>query len=109
MSIQARQIPCVSSTETRLCAVDFTDKLDPGESLTGTPTVTDSTGDLTLANKSVSTAELTVAGRQVTAGRAVQFTTTGGTAGTRYTISVSVGTDSTPAQTLEADLLLDVV
>ncbi len=111
MSITAKQIPCTSPNEVRLVAVDFQGKLDSGELLTGTPVVTEvSTSDLTLANKAISTGALTIDGITVAIAEAVQFSVTGGTvANSPYTIKVSIGTDSTPAQTLLALLKLAVV
>ena len=77
--------------------------------MTGTPTITeDTTSDLTLSNKIVSTADLTINDKTVVTGRAVQFRVSGGTAGVTYTISIQVGTDSTPGQTLHGDVILDV-
>lgn len=47
-------------------------------------------------------------GRTVITGRAVQFRVSGGTAETTYTISIQVGTDSTPSQTVHGDVILDL-
>ena len=94
---------------TRLVSVSLTGQLDSGELLTGTPTIVEvTTTDLTLSNKAVSTAELTISGRTVAIGQAVQFKVVGGTAGTKYTIRITVATDSSPAQSLELDLTLEV-
>jgi len=41
------------------------------------------------------------------AGKAILFTASGGTAGTEYRVRVTCGTDSSPAETLVYDLLLD--
>jgi len=86
--------------ETRNVAVDFTAKLDSGELLTGTPTVTDASGDLTITNKAVNAEQLTINNKTVAVGKAVQFQVSGGSVGNNYPIVISVGTDSTPAQTL---------
>ena len=92
-----------------MAAVSFQGKLDSGELLTGTPTVVEvTTSDLTLANKAVSTAALTIDGVSNAIGEAVQFSITGGTAGTTYTINIQVGTDATVAQTLETNVTLEV-
>jgi len=75
--------------------------LDDGESLTGTPTVTEmTTSDLTISNESVSTAELVISGSRVPAGKAAQFKALGQQAATVYKLKVSCTTDATPAQTL---------
>ncbi len=105
----APQIQCKTANEVRLVAVSFQGKLDSGELLTGTPTIVEvTTSALTLANKAVSTAALTIDGVSNATGEAVQFSVSGGTAGTQYTINVQVGTDSSPAQTLEVNLTLEV-
>ena len=105
----AHQIQYKTAAEVRLAAVSFQGKLDSGELLTGTPTIVEvTTTALTLANKVVSTAALTIDGISNAIAEAVQFSITGGTAGTTYTINVQVGTDSSPAQTLEVNLKLEV-
>jgi len=86
--------------ETRNVKIDYTDKLDSGELLTGTPTITEVTSsDLTLANKAVSTAQLTINGATVAIGAAVQFNVTGGTAGTEYKVKIIATSDDSVAQT----------
>ena len=107
MSTIARQVPCKEESEVRNVAVDFTDELDAGELLTGTPTVTEAT--LTIGNIAINTAPLTINGRTVAIGAAVQFNVSGGTATTTYDIKVSVDTDATPAQTLLTTCKLLVV
>lgn len=97
---------CMKYGSTRNVAVSFVDALDTGELLTGTPTVT-ATG-LTITNKAVSTGSLTINGDPAAAGQAVQFSVSGGTAGTEYTITITVNTDSTPAQTFVEEVGLTV-
>ncbi len=98
-----------TASEIKNAACDFTGKLDTGEVLTGTPTVVEvGTSDLTLSNKVVSTAVLTILGRSVAIGKAVQFSVEGGTAGRSYEILITVDTDSSPAQRLTAKLPLEV-
>jgi len=105
----AHQVQSKTAAEVRVVAVSFQGKLDTGELLTGTPTIVEvTTSALTLANKAVSTVALTIDGVSNAIGEAVQFSVTGGTAGVTYTINVQVGTDSTPAQTLEVNLTLEV-
>lgn len=91
-----------SVAEVRNAVVDFQGKLSAGEILTGTPTVTSVPTGLTFANIAVNTVALTVNDVAVAIGEAVQFKVSGGTAGTRYTLVISAGTNATPAQTLEA-------
>ena len=104
------QRACMTDAETRAVKVSFKDDLDTSELLTGTPTLTEiTTSDLTLANKAVNTAALTILGGTVAIGQAVQFTVTGGTAGTTYTIQITAGTDATPAQTLQAVVEIEFI
>ncbi len=105
----APQIQYKTAAEVRMVAVSLQGKLDSGELLTGTPTIVEvTTSALTLGSKAVSTTALTIDGVSNAIGEAVQFSVSGGTAGTTYTINVQVGTDSTPAQTLEVNLTLKV-
>jgi hypothetical protein len=98
----APEVPTLAVGETRNFAVSFVGVLDAGESLTGTPLVTEeTTTDLTITNKTISTAALTVNGKPVPIGHAVQFRVSGQlVAGSPYTIKITVSTDATPAQTL---------
>lgn len=101
MSDFAPQMPVVVVGETRNGAVDFTDILDSGELLTGTPTIAEiTTSDLTFANQAVNTAALTMFGVTVAVGKAVQFKVSGMLANVEYRIKITVATDATPAQTL---------
>ena len=105
MSGLAPQIPCVVDGETRNGKINYTDVLDSGELLTGTPTLTEiTTSDLTFANVAISTGDLTILGNTVITAQAVQFKVTGMLAGVLYTVEVSSGTDSTPAQTLKSKI-----
>lgn len=80
-------------SESILFAVDFTEILGTAETLSGTPTVTEPTGDLTLSAKAVNTATVVDdEGNTIAIGKAVQFRCVGGTAGNDYTITVSCGT-----------------
>jgi hypothetical protein len=100
MSVTAEQVHCKAVSETVNVAVNFQGDLDSGELLTGTPTVVEiTTSDLTLANKAVNTAALTILGVSVAIGEAVQFNVVGGTADTTYSIRCTATTDATPAQT----------
>lgn len=104
---------------TRNMAVSFAGMLDSGELLTGTPTVAEQTSsDLTISNKAVSVAELTILGETVAIGEAVTFSITGASAGGglttgrfagHYRIKVTVGTDATVAQTLVTNVYVRAV
>jgi len=76
--------------------------------LTGTPTIVEATSVLTLSDKVVNTAQLTIAGKTVEIGQAVQFKVLGGTADTTYTILITVSTDATLAQTFPITLKIRV-
>ena len=98
-----------AASETRLVTYSFDKVLEIGEQLTGTPTITEeTTTDLTLSNKVVSTAALTILEKTVGIGRAVQFLVAGGSAGT-YGIQIIGVSDASPAQTIYQYLKLDVV
>lgn len=103
---KAKQTHCMTANETRNIAVSFVSLLDSGELLTGTPTVTAS--GLTIANKVVNVAQLTIDGDTVEIGQAVQFNVTGGTAGTSYDVTILCDTDASTAQTLEGEVTIQV-
>jgi len=109
MSHTAIEVPTKTVGEILNSAVSFSGKLYAGEKLTGTPTVVEvTTTDLTLSSKVVSIAILIVSGVDVPIGEAVQFSVSGGVAGTLYTVNISVGTDATPAQTLYGKITFNV-
>ncbi|WP_455387616.1 hypothetical protein [Petrachloros mirabilis] len=104
MVIQLTEQPTISAGDTELMAVDFQDQLDSGELLTGTPTIAEQgTSALTITNKAVSTAALTINGRSCAIGQAVQCLISGQAAGTTYTVRITVSTDATPARTFVRD------
>jgi len=105
---QAEQIQTKTANEVRNLAANFTDKLDSGEELTGTPTVSISPAGVTASSVAVSSGSLTILGETVASGKAVTCSVSGGSSGTRYTLTIQAGTDATPAQTLEVICLLDV-
>ncbi len=106
----APQRPRLTPNETRLFSVSFAGQLDSGELLTGTPLVTEeTTSNLTITNKALNTAVLTVNDVEVAIGQAVQFLVTGQLVATgAYKIRVKCGTDATPAQTIEGFVDFDV-
>lgn len=96
----APEIPTLAVGETILHSVSFEGVLDSGESLSGTPAITEvTTSDLTITNKVVSTEELIINGRAVAAGKAVQCLISGQQIDITYTVKIVVATDSSPAQT----------
>lgn len=100
--VTAIQIPPVAVGDVFNVAVSFAGQLDSGEVLTGTPTITEVTStDLTISNKAVNSAAITVNGTSVAIGGAVQCKVLGQLLATReYTLKIVAVTDSTPAQTL---------
>ena len=108
LALDERHTISVGDTET--IAINFTDHLDGSEVLTGTPTVSEqTTSDLTLSSKAVSTATYTEAktGDTIAIGAAVQFSVAGGTvANSPYTIRVTASTDASPARTFVRDAIL---
>jgi hypothetical protein len=106
----APQIPVIPEGETNNFAVSWVRVLDPGELLTGTPLVVEeTTSDLTITNKTISTATLSINGRDVVAGQAVQFVVSGQiVAHSPYTLKLTVTTNSTPPQTKIRDIRFSV-
>lgn len=104
------QIPWKRISEARNLAVNFQGLLDSGELLTGTPTIVEeTTGDLTLSGKKVSTAQLTILDKTVAIGEAVQFhVASGGIAAKRYKFSITTVSDASDAQTFVVIIYLDV-
>lgn len=97
-------------SEVRNVAIDMRGKLDVGELLLDPPVITEEvTSDLSFSSAAVNTTALTINGRVVAIGKAVQFTVSGGVAEEEYSIRVQVNTDSTPAQTLIENIDLDVI
>lgn len=98
-----------SATAVRIVSMSFKNEIDEGELLTGSPTVVASPSDLTITNKVINASSVVVNGITVEAGLVVQFLVSGGTAGTRYLVTVTCGTDSSPAETVDGEVILDVV
>jgi hypothetical protein len=96
MPVSAPQVREVSTNEVRIISADFKGKLDEGELLTGTPTITEvSTDHLTLSSKQVSTVELVVNQRRCAIGEVAQFKVdaSGAAPGTTYEVDIICGTD----------------
>lgn len=113
---RALQTQVKTASEVRNVAVDYTQKLDGGELLTGTPTIatmlygtTSTTTEITVASVTVSTTGLTINGSTVLTGQAVQCKVSAGTAGTRYDLKITCTSNSTPAQTFVDRCQLNVV
>lgn len=107
MTTRASDIESMSALEVRNVSVDMQGKLDEGETLTGTPTVTEATGDIALSNKQVNTSALTINDVAVAIGEAIQFTADpADDAEGVYTIYFSCGTSE--GQTVDGELLLRI-
>jgi hypothetical protein len=108
--IVAPERPVCAEGDTDLGSVSFSNQLDAGETLTGTPLVVEvDTTDLTISNKTVSTAILEINEVNVPIGEAVQFKVSGMLKETGvYKLKITVTTTSTPARTLVRYVRFDV-
>jgi len=104
----APQRPSASVGATRNISVSFSDELDEGELLTGAPTITeDTTTDLAITNKVVSTEDLNINKVDVPAGEAIQCSVSGFVSNNfPYTLNISVTTDAVPAQVLPGTIII---
>ena len=107
--VYATQIRQKGANETRHVAVSYADKLESGELLTGSVTLTDSTGDLTISYGAVTSSTETINGLSVGAGAAITFTCSGGTAGITYTVKIQVATDASNPQSFDDNIQIEVV
>lgn len=108
MSIALTEIWSKGASEVRNAAISFVGKLDNGELLSGSPTVTATTG-ITIASAAKNSTTVTIDGESVAANQAVTFRVSGGSAGSSYTITASCATDAALPQTLIATVRLNVV
>jgi hypothetical protein len=107
MTIKAKQIQRKSAGEKLQVRVSFVELLPDSDTLTGTPTIVEvTTSDLTLSDKEINSTTITVLGEDVAASKAVTCFASGGTAGTTYTIRVTVNTVA--GAIFERDLSLTV-
>lgn len=99
--LTAKEVRFKTPSEVINGAVGFTSKLRSAETLTGTPTVTATPSGLTFASVAVNTSAISEDGFTADIGKAVQFKVSGGSADTKYSLTIQCATNSTPAQTLE--------
>lgn len=100
--------------ESLLLYMDFTKRLNTGETLTGTPTITSAeefpnaggATDLTISSPAVTSSAITTNYGTIAVGKGVQFRVVGGTDGKTYRIQVSCATSA--SNTRIYDGLLDV-
>ena len=109
MSVVASQIHCKTASEVRNVFTSFLDRLEKGEKLTGTPTVTVSPTGPTIANIAIPTADRIINGKLVPGSASVSFTVSAGTAGTQYTFTLTATTNAANAQTLIGKIRLEVI
>lgn len=105
----AREIREITTDEVRVVSVSFLGKLDSGELLTGTPTVTAAVGSgLTLSNKTVNSEAITINSVSHAIGQAVQFKAdaTAAVPGDWY-VDITCGTDA--GQTVAGRIKIAVV
>ena len=108
MAVTLPEYPVISVGDMELFAIDFTDLLDAGETLTS-PTVAEVTStDLTISNVAVNVAAITVKGVSVAIGCGLQWKVTGQKVNTTYTLLATVTTTSTPARTLKRNVRFGV-
>lgn len=102
---------CKTVSEVRNVSIDFSGKLDAGELLSGAVALDDGglPGAVTVEAGQINSVELTIQGRKVAAGKAVQFKVSGGTIDQTDTVKISVGTDAVPAQALVANVKIKVI
>jgi len=109
MPSEAIPINEASPDEHRISSVDFSGKLDTGEVLTGSPTVTEvTTTDLVITNAQVSSAILVINGTSVPVGEAIQFKVdyAGATIRKKYIVKIVCGTDA--GQTVAGQVYVDI-
>lgn len=94
--VTAPQQPITAVGDIESGAIGFIDQLESGETLTGSPTITEqTTDDLTISGVAVNSSTLTIDGVSHTAGQAVQFAVSGMLlTHTPYTLKVVVTTSS---------------
>ncbi len=90
--------------------------LDPGELLSGSPTVSvrskpSGASDLTVSNEAVNTGNQYCNGRTASPGEAIQFKVVAGSSQTRgmYELLITCSTDATPARVLKKIIRILVV
>ncbi len=95
MSITAPQIQTKHPDEDVAVTCNFQHLLDTGETLVGTPTVTEETSSgITVGASVVTPTDMSINNSTVSAGLAAQVRISGGTAGAWCTLKISVVTSS---------------
>lgn len=105
-TVLASNVEAKAATATETCGYDFTPKLDikNSETLTGTPTIAFSPSGPTSAGAAIISNATVIHGVEVAASRGVTWRTAGGTAGTKYTVTVTVSTSTSQILVYKGDL-----
>ena len=108
MTITLSQFYSISPSDVELIAVDFTDTLSSTETLSSpTATVVVGSSVLTASNVAVNSGSTDILGRTVAVGKGVWLKVAGQTLGNTYRVRIGVATSSSPARTLNRDILFD--
>lgn len=103
----APQRPSASIGSVRNVSISFAEQLCAGELLTGTPTVVeDTSSDLTIISKAISTSAKQINDVTVPTGEAVQCNVSGFANNFPYTLNISCDTDADPPQTLKGRIVI---
>ena len=95
----------ISAGDTRTAYVDVTDELITGETVTGSPSVTElNSSDLTLGTPAILASDVVYKETTYPASKGVSFTVTGGTAGVIYTIKATIATTESNTMVFELPL-----
>ena len=98
----ALQRPEIFDSDERIGSVSYVGEIDDGETLSGTPTVTEvTTSDLTISNVAIGTTARTINKKSVAANKYVTFFVKDQVSGKTYTVDVRCGTSSDPAQNIK--------
>lgn len=104
------EIHVMAIGEKRIISVDFTDALDAGVTLTGTPTTGVSpSGGPAIANAAVNTEAVQIKDELAAIGKAVQFSAdAAGVTAATYTVTLTVTSTTTPAETIKRRVTIKV-
>lgn len=97
------ELPELRAGESEECTIDFGARLIGSETLSGTPTVVASSTLLTLSNKAINGADVTIGPNTIEANTGVQWlvvVSTGITTTTKYYFTATATTSGSPARTL---------
>lgn len=102
-------IRTISAGAVDIVSIDMTNWLDAAELMTGTPVTTDlapGASDLTMTDQQVNTVAVTILGKEVAIGKAIQFKVVGQVADTLYKIRFQCSTTAAVPRTCSFVILL---